>query len=89
MKPGETVTAHDVTILGPLNLPSMVPFHASQMFAGNVTAFLKLLAPKGELFLNLEDEILRETLVVHKNEVVHPRVAELLGVGQVGNLRAD
>jgi NAD(P) transhydrogenase subunit alpha len=67
----------------------MVPFHASQMFAGNVTAFLKLLAPKGELALNLEDEILRETLVVHKNEVVHPRVAELLGVGQVSNLRAD
>ena len=88
-RPGETIEHHGVGILGPLNLPSMVPFHASQMFAGNVTAFLKLLAPKGELAMNLEDEILRETLVVHKNEVIHPRVAELLGVGQVSNLRAD
>jgi NAD(P) transhydrogenase subunit alpha len=79
---GETVIHEGVTILGPLNLPSMVPYHASQMFATNVTAFLKLLIRDGALNINLEDEIIRETLVTHANQVVHPRVSELLNISQ-------
>ncbi len=77
-RPGETVVHQGITILGPLNLPSMVPYHASQMFATNVAAFLKLLVRDGALNVNLEDEIIRETLVTHGNQVVHPRISELI-----------
>jgi NAD(P) transhydrogenase subunit alpha len=73
------VIAHGVTILGPTNLPADVPLHASQMFGGNVTALLKLLVAGGQLVLNREDDIIRETLVTHDGQVVHPRL-----VGQAG-----
>jgi NAD(P) transhydrogenase subunit alpha len=76
-KPGETVIHNGVTILGPLNLPSMVPHHASQMLSANITAVAKLLMHDGNITLNLEDEIIRESLVTHGGKVVHPRVAEL------------
>jgi NAD(P) transhydrogenase subunit alpha len=79
---GETVIYQGISILGPLNLPSMVPYHASQMFATNVAAFLKLLVRDGALNINLEDEIIRETLVTHDNKVVHPRISELLKASQ-------
>jgi NAD(P) transhydrogenase subunit alpha len=48
------------------------------MYAGNITAFRKHIVRNGALALNLDDEIIRETLVTHGNKVVHPRVAELL-----------
>ncbi len=79
-RPGETVIAGGVTILGPLNLPSEVPYHASQMYARNVAAFLKHLVKDGGLRVDLEDEITRETLVARGGAVVHPRVLELLGL---------
>jgi NAD(P) transhydrogenase subunit alpha len=75
---GETVMHLGVSILGPLNLPSTVPYHASQMFSSNIAAFVKLLFPNGSLSLNREDEIIRESLVTHENKVVHPRVLDLL-----------
>jgi len=77
---GETVQSGGVTIMGPLNLPATVPFHASQMFARNVAAFLKHLLKDGRLQLNLDDEITRETLVAQGGEVVHPRLREMLGL---------
>jgi NAD(P) transhydrogenase subunit alpha len=83
-KPGETVMHQGITILGPLNLPSTIPYHASQMYAANIVAFLKLMVGKGgEFKMNREDEIIRETLVTHGNEVVHARVAEALGLSPV------
>ncbi len=75
-RPGETVVHHGVTILGPVNVPSMVPYHASQMLSSNITAFLKLLIANGVLTVNQEDEIIRETLVTHEGRIIHPRVAE-------------
>jgi proton-translocating NAD(P)+ transhydrogenase subunit alpha len=78
--PGETVEHAGVRIIGPLNLPSTVPYHASQMYAKNIATFLKYLIKDGALFLNREDEIVRETLVSHGGEVVHPRVRELMGL---------
>lgn len=80
---GETVVDSGVTILGPVNLPSSVPYHASQMYSRNLAAFLKNIVNKGELAINLEDEIVRETLVAYHGEVVHPRVQALLGTGVV------
>jgi NAD(P) transhydrogenase subunit alpha len=77
---GETVEVDGVTILGPRNLPSGVPFHASQMVARNFSAFLQNLVKDGVLHLNLEDAIIRDTLVTHEGEVVNPRIRELLGL---------
>jgi H+-translocating NAD(P) transhydrogenase subunit alpha len=75
----ETVVAHGVTILGPTNLASTIPFHASQMYAKNITTFLTHLVTKdGQVAFDLEDEITRETLVTHRGEVVHERVRGLV-----------
>jgi H+-translocating NAD(P) transhydrogenase subunit alpha len=79
-RPGETVTRGAVTILGPLNIPSTVPQHASQMHGRNVASFLGLLVAGGELKIDVSDEIVRETLVARDKEVVHPRVREALGL---------
>jgi NAD(P) transhydrogenase subunit alpha len=78
---GETVVHHGVTILGPDNLPSTVPFHASQMYAKNVASLLAHLVKEGKLQLDMEDEITRETLVVRDGEIVHPKVREALERG--------
>jgi len=76
-RPGETVIHNGVSIVGPLNLPSMVPYHASQMYSCNIAAFLRLLVKDGALNVNLEDEIIRETLVAHGGKIVNARVSEL------------
>jgi len=73
---GETVVEHGVTVIGAINLASGVPYHASQMYARNVTAFLLHLVKDGRLQLNLNDEIIRETLVTHDGEIVNDRVRE-------------
>jgi NAD(P) transhydrogenase subunit alpha len=77
-RPGETVVEHGVTILGPLNLPSTLPRDASQMYSANITALLRLLMKDSTLTLNVEDEVIRESLVTHDYKVVHPRVVESL-----------
>jgi NAD(P) transhydrogenase subunit alpha len=74
----ERIVAHGVTILGPTNLASDTPQHASQMYANNVTKFVANLAPKGEVNLNLDDEILRDTLLTRDGEVVNSRLRDLL-----------
>jgi H+-translocating NAD(P) transhydrogenase subunit alpha len=79
-RPGETVEEHGVQIFGPVNLPSTIPYHASQMYARNIATFLKYLIKDGVFTLNLEDEIVRETLVTHAGEVVHARVREAMGL---------
>ena len=78
--PGETVQVNGVTILGPLNLPSSMPYHASQMYAKNIATFALELIKQGGLQFNLKDEVLSESLVTHHGEVVHPRVRESLGL---------
>jgi|SRR5467141_98043 len=79
-QPGGTVDVRGVTVIGPLNLSSTVPYHASQMYARNVTAFLLNLLKNGELALNLEDQIIRDTLLTHKGEVANPVVRQSLGL---------
>ncbi len=75
----EVVVEQGVTILGPTNLPATVPYHASQMYAKNITTFLSHLVNKeGKMNWDLTDEITRETLVTHKGEVVHERVKGLV-----------
>jgi len=77
---GELVVEYRVTIIGTINLASSVPYHASQMYARNLTVFLLHLVKEGKLQLNLDDEILQETLVTREGEVVNPRVREFHGL---------
>jgi proton-translocating NAD(P)+ transhydrogenase subunit alpha len=80
-KAGETIVHQGVTIIGPVNMASDIPYHASQMYSANVNSFLKLMIGKeGVLKVNREDEIIRETLVTSGGEVVHARVGELMGL---------
>jgi H+-translocating NAD(P) transhydrogenase subunit alpha len=79
-KPDERVKVNGLTILGPTNIASEVPNHASLMFSNNVTKFLLNFVKKGEAHWNMEDEILRETLVTRGGDVVLQRVRDLLGL---------
>jgi NAD(P) transhydrogenase subunit alpha len=79
-QPDQRVEEHGVVIHGPTNLPSEVPYHASQMYANNVTKFLLNMVKDGNLNLNLEDEIIRDTLVCHGGEVTNDRIRESLGL---------
>jgi len=74
--PGEKTFAHGVTIIGWYNLASTVPYHASQMYARNVTAFLLNLVKDGKLRLDAADEIIRDTLLTTGGEVVNARLRE-------------
>jgi NAD(P) transhydrogenase subunit alpha len=80
-KPGQTVVEHGVTIIGRTNLAGGVPYHASQMYAKNISAFLLHLVKDGKVQLNLQDEIIRETLLTRGGEIVHGRVREFLSLG--------
>ncbi len=77
-RPGESIVEQGVLVLGPLNVPSMVPYHASQMYSSNITSFIKLLFKNGSLNIDRDDEIIRETLVTHESKIVHPRVLETM-----------
>jgi len=79
-RPGEIVVEHGVTIIGWFNLASTVPYHASQMYARNVSAFLLHLVKDGKLQLNMEDEIVRETMLTRGGEVVNARVREFFSL---------
>ncbi len=76
---GKTIKKHGVTISGPANLPATVPYHASQMYSKNVSNFLLLLVKDGKLTIDMEDEILRETLVTHEGEIVNAHIREMAG----------
>ena len=76
----QVVVEHNVTIIGYINLASTVPYHASQMYARNVVAFLDHLTKDRKIEINLEDEITRETLVTQGGEVVNARVREFFSL---------
>src|SRR5687768_6650809 len=76
--PGETVVQHDVTIIAPLHISSDLAFHASQMYAKNVTALVTLLAPKGELNLNFADDIISAVCVTAGGKIRHAPTLERL-----------
>ncbi len=74
------VVKHNVSIVGNINLASTVPYHASQMYAKNISTFLTHLFKGGKPELNLEDEITRETLITRGGEIVHGRVREFFSL---------
>jgi NAD(P) transhydrogenase subunit alpha len=73
---GQSVVKHGVTIIGPINLASEVPYHASMMYARNITAFLTYVIKDQKLNLNLSDQIVSDTLLTHAGEIVQERVRE-------------
>jgi NAD(P) transhydrogenase subunit alpha len=77
---GEVLIEHGVTIIGTINLASTVPYHASQLYARNIGAFLLHLVKNGKLQFDLDDEIIRETLLSHNGEVVNQRVREFFSL---------
>ena len=79
-KPDETIVAHGVTIVGKFNLASSVPYHASRMYARNISAFLAHLVKDGKLQLGPEDEIVRGTLLTRSGEVVNPQVRQFFSL---------
>ena len=80
-KAGETVQCKGVTIYGPLNLAATVPVHASQLYSRNLTALLQLLVKEGALALNLQDEILRPSCIMHQGQALHPHLEKALLAG--------
>jgi H+-translocating NAD(P) transhydrogenase subunit alpha len=79
-EPGQEVVKHGVLIIGPVNIPSTVPFHASQMYARTVTNYLLHLLKEGKVQLDLNDELTRGPLVTHQGEIVHEVVKTLRAV---------
>jgi NAD(P) transhydrogenase subunit alpha len=78
--PGETVVRHDVTIIAPLHISSELAYHASQMYAKNISALVTLLAPKGELNLNFSDDIIDAVTVTAAGQVRHEPTRKRLGM---------
>ena len=81
---GEKIVEHGVSIIGSINLASTVPYHASQMYAKNLTNFLLNMVKDGQLKLNMDDEIVRSTLVTEGGEIVNPRVREFFSLPALG-----
>ncbi len=77
-RPGITQIMGGVTLMAPLNLPAEVAVHASQLYARNILNFLGLIVKKGELTIDLADEVLAGACVAHQGNPVNPRVAKLL-----------
>lgn len=79
-RPEETVVEHGVTIIGQINLASTVPYHASEMYARNLTRFLLHLYKNGRLEIDRDDPIARDTLLTRGGEIVNPRVREFFSL---------
>jgi NAD(P) transhydrogenase subunit alpha len=78
-KAGETVDHNGVSIFGPLNLPATVPGHSSQLYSRNLTSFLALIVDKGNLKIDMADEVVKGACVTYQGGDVHPKVAAALG----------
>jgi len=78
-QPGEHVIANDVNIHGPLNLPSRMPTHASELYAKNLYNFLSPWIKDGELAFDWEDDVVAGTLLCKDGVTVHPVVKQVLG----------
>ncbi len=79
-EPGETVVRHDVSIVGPLGLPSTMPDHASALYARNVQALVDLMIDEGQLKLDFEDEVIAGACITRDGEIVHEGAKQAAGV---------
>ena len=77
---GEHIIANDVNIHGPLNLPSRMPTHASELFSRNLYNFISPFIKDGVLTLDWDDEVIAQTALCHAGQTVHPNVKTIMGV---------
>ncbi|MEC4895126.1 MAG: Re/Si-specific NAD(P)(+) transhydrogenase subunit alpha [Oscillatoria sp. PMC 1051.18] len=77
---GKDIQRHGVTIIGPINLPSSMPVHASQMYSKNISTFLQYMLKDGELQMNFADDIIASTCITYAGEIRNQRVKDALGV---------
>jgi NAD(P) transhydrogenase subunit alpha len=80
---GENVVRHGVTIMSPINIASTVPFHASQLYAKNLSTLLLYLIKDGQLRLERDDPIIRDTLITYDGEIVNERIRDFLQLSPV------
>jgi NAD(P) transhydrogenase subunit alpha len=78
-QPGEHIIANDVNIHGPLNLPSRMPTHASELYSRNLYNFLSPFIKEGQLTLDWSDEVITQTALCHNGQIVHPTVQIIMG----------
>jgi NAD(P) transhydrogenase subunit alpha len=78
-EPGQSVIRHDVKILAPLNVPSTMAEHASQLYARNVQALLGLMIKDGALALDFEDEVIAGACITREGEIVHEGAKQAAG----------
>ncbi|MEO2031818.1 MAG: Re/Si-specific NAD(P)(+) transhydrogenase subunit alpha [Planctomycetaceae bacterium] len=86
---GETVDHNGVKVLGPKNLPSDIPVHASEMLSRNVLTFLQGMIKDGQLEIDLSDEVVRETLLTRNGQIENSRVRELLDLPPLASAEDD
>ncbi|MDX1647611.1 MAG: Re/Si-specific NAD(P)(+) transhydrogenase subunit alpha [Longimicrobiales bacterium] len=80
---GETVLSHGVQVMGPVNLPSTIPVHASQMYSKNVTTLVgEFIGENGAVELDFENDVVGPATVAHRGRIVSERVEAALGSGQ-------
>jgi H+-translocating NAD(P) transhydrogenase subunit alpha len=78
-EPGQTILAHDVKIAGPLNIPSTMAEHASQLYARNIEALLGLMVKDGQLELDFEDEVVAGACITRDGEIVNEAAKQAAG----------
>ncbi|HMX52368.1 MAG TPA: NAD(P) transhydrogenase subunit alpha [Plasticicumulans sp.] len=78
-EPGQTIEHNDVTIHGPLNVPSLIPVHASETYAKNVFNFLSPFVKNGELALDWNDEVIAKSCLTHDGQIRHEPTRKLVG----------
>lgn len=69
---GKTIVYNGVKVCGPLNLPSTLAYHASQLYAKNMLSLLSLLIRDNQLVFDFEDEIVKQTTITHEGDVISP-----------------
>jgi NAD(P) transhydrogenase subunit alpha len=80
--PGEMVEKYGVTIIGPMDLARTMPVHASQMYSKNITAFTANLMKNGELAIDLEDQIIRESMLTNGGVITNDAARQLVEAGE-------
>ena len=77
---GETVDVDGVSVIGVVNLPGEIPVHASQLFGKNVANFMGLMVVDGKIDIDVDDDVIRDSVVARGGDVVNNRVREALGL---------
>jgi H+-translocating NAD(P) transhydrogenase subunit alpha len=79
-EPGKDIIKHGVTIIGPINLPSSVPVHASQLYSKNLTSLMQLIIKNNALQIDFKDDIINDACITHAGEIRNSRVKEALQI---------